>query len=102
MEKLIGREIEQQKLTKYMQSERGEFIAIYGRRRVGKTFLVRSFFKDKFAFYATGIIEGTREEEMEAFYNGLKEYGYEGDQPKTWMAMFSALSELLQKKSQKS
>ena len=101
MEKLIGREIEQQKLTKYMQSERGEFIAIYGRRRVGKTFLVRSFFKDKFAFYATGIIEGTREEEMEAFYNGLKEYGYEGDQPKTWMAMFSALSELLQKKSQR-
>lgn len=78
--KLIGREIEQQKLSKYMQSESGEFIAIYGRRRVGKTFLVRSFFKDKVAFYATGIIEGKREEEMEAFYNGLKEYGYEGDQ----------------------
>lgn len=38
---------------------------------------------------------------MESFYNGLKEYGYEGDQPKTWMAMFSALSELLQKKSQR-
>lgn len=67
VEKLIGREIEQQKLTKYMQSERGEFIAIYGRRRVGKTFLVCSFFKDKFVFYATGIIEGNREEKMDVF-----------------------------------
>lgn len=39
MEKLICREIEHQKLTKYMQSERGEFIAIYGRRRVSNTCL---------------------------------------------------------------
>lgn len=101
MEKLIGREIEQRKLTSYMQSGRTEFIAIYGRRRVGKTFLVRSFFKDNFAFYATGIIDGKMKDEMKAFYNGLKDYGYNGDMPKTWMDMFSALSELLRSKAQK-
>ena len=66
MEKLIGRKNETDKLSSYMQSDRSEFIAIYGRRRVGKTFLVRSFFKDKFDFYATGIIEGNKSEEMES------------------------------------
>ena len=53
---LIGRERETQLLKKYVQSGRPEFIAIYGRRRVGKTFLVRHFFKDKFDFYVTGVI----------------------------------------------
>ena len=68
MEKIIGRERELEKLSDYMQSGRSEFVAVYGRRRVGKTFLIRSFFKDKFDFYATGIIDGTMEEELEAFH----------------------------------
>lgn len=41
MDKLIGRERECAMLTKIAQSNRPEFVAIYGRRRVGKTFLVR-------------------------------------------------------------
>ena len=45
MEKIIGRETELGKLNDYFESGRSEFIALYGRRRVGKTFLVRSFFK---------------------------------------------------------
>ena len=40
MEKIIGREAEFSKLTDYMESGKSEFIALYGRRRVGKTFLV--------------------------------------------------------------
>ena len=47
MEKIIGRENELSKLKDYYQSEKSEFIAIYGRRYVGKTFLIRIFFKDK-------------------------------------------------------
>ena len=46
MEKIIGRERELEKLSDYMQSGRSEFVAVYGRIRVGKTFLIRSFFKD--------------------------------------------------------
>ena len=69
MEKIIGREAELGKLADYFGSEKSEFIALYGRRRVGKTFLIRNFFKDQFDFYATGVIEGSRETEMEAFYN---------------------------------
>ncbi len=79
MEKIIGRETEFGKLTDYFESGKSEFIALYGRRRVGKTFLIRSFFKDKFDFYATGVIEGSLETEMEAFYTALVRYGYKGE-----------------------
>lgn len=40
MDKIIGRNLEYEKITTYMNSGRAEFVAIYGRRRVGKTFLV--------------------------------------------------------------
>lgn len=75
MEKLIGRDKESALLNKYMASNRPEFIAIYGRRRVGKTFLIRRHFQDQFDFYVTGIINGTFENEMDAFNMALNRYG---------------------------
>lgn len=45
MEKLVGRETEIKLLKEYTSSERPEFVAIYGRRRVGKTYLVNHLFK---------------------------------------------------------
>jgi len=45
--RLIGRLEEKKILNSLYKSENAEFLAIYGRRRVGKTFLVREFFKDK-------------------------------------------------------
>lgn len=99
MEKIVGRDKEMAMLAEYMQSGRPEFVAVYGRRRVGKTFLVRSFFKDKFAFYATGIIDGDRSEEMEAFHTALVTYGYKGQKAKTWIEAFVALADLLKKKN---
>ena len=99
MEKIIGREKELSKLADYMQSGRSEFLAIYGRRRVGKTFLIRSFFKDKFDFYATGIIDGTFEEEMEAFHLALVRYGFKGLKARTWIQAFENLAQLLERKN---
>ena len=55
MEKIIGRKKEIKRLQQYMDSNRSEFIAIYGRRRVGKTFLVKELFGDKLAFRITGM-----------------------------------------------
>ena len=98
---LIGRERETQLLKKYVQSGRPELIAIYGRRRVGKTFLVRHFFKDKVDFYVTGVIEGSRAEQMNAFTTALRQYGYEGKSPETWIDAFIALGELLRHKAAK-
>ncbi len=55
MEKsIVGREKEKAGLKEYMLSGRSEFIAIYGRRRVGKTFLVKELLEGQFAFRMTG------------------------------------------------
>lgn len=49
MKNIEGREIEIEKLENYIASRKSEFIAIYGRRRVGKTFLVKELFEDMYA-----------------------------------------------------
>ena len=48
-ENIVGREIEIKKLENYIASRKSEFIAIYGRRRVGKTFLVKELLEDMYA-----------------------------------------------------
>ena len=48
-EKIIGRHQETNLLNQYLHSGKAEFIAIYGRRRIGKTFLIRQFFKNNFS-----------------------------------------------------
>jgi len=88
-------------LNSYVTSDKPEFIALYGRRRVGKTFLIKSFFKNCFDFYATGIIGASREDEMEAFYTALQKYGYKGERESNWNAYFNALYDLLRKKKKR-
>ena len=51
----IGREYEIRQLEKYRNSKESEFIIVYGRRRVGKTFLVKEFFDDTYDFHVTGL-----------------------------------------------
>ena len=48
---IIGREREQDVLQTCLQSDRPEFLAVYGRRRVGKTYLIKEYFNDRFSFY---------------------------------------------------
>lgn len=60
-------------------SGKSEFVALYGRRRIGKTFLVREMFKDEFVFYPSGILEGDAGSKLDSFNRALKDYGYDGD-----------------------
>lgn len=55
MAQIIGREKEQEILREAFHAEESLFVVVYGRRRVGKTFLVREAFADKMDFYATGV-----------------------------------------------
>ena len=55
MEKLIGRKKEIKNLQIYADSGKSEFVAIYGRRRVGKTFLVKKVFGNQLSFNFTGM-----------------------------------------------
>ena len=50
---LVGRKQESEVLRKYHSSDKAEFLVVYRRRRVGKTFLVRQYFRDNFFFYST-------------------------------------------------
>ena len=99
MDKLIGREQEIRLLKEYTSSERPEFVAIYGRRRVGKTFLVNQLFGKKLSFSMTGVLDGTKDEQMEAFVDAMQEYSGElVEKPKTWMEAFRVLKAFLKKK----
>lgn len=97
MVQLIGREEEQLLLRKYIGSDRSEFIAVYGRRRVGKTFLVTETFKDALAFDMTGVIDGDKEDQLVSFNMALKESGYEGRRVTGWYEAFEALKEVVKK-----
>ena len=91
---IIGRATEREILRRCMDSGAPEFIAIYGRRRVGKTFLIRQFFNDAFSFYSTGIYQGTKREQLGAFCRQLKYYsGREWGIPKDWFEAFAQLKE---------
>ncbi len=67
--KLIGRVREIQKIDKLMSSTQFEFLAIYGRRRVGETFLIRYYFKNEFDFYATGLAKDNTKYQLTIFIN---------------------------------
>lgn len=94
---IIGREKEQGELGRFCDSPRPEFVVVYGRRRVGKTFLVREFFNYTFSFYATGTVEGSLGDQLRAFRGFLNEYGDTNpDVPSDWLEAFSRLRALLE------
>lgn len=101
MMKLIGRIAERQLLQQYVASDRAEFIAVYGRRRVGKTFLIREMFADQFAFEVSGTINGKKNEQMFNFIQALRRFGYVGTKvPTSWNEAFDFLQQLLEPKAQ--
>ena len=71
MAKIIGRKEEQKELQRLYESYNPEFVAVYGRRRVGKTFLIREMFKDESIFYASGILEGDVSSQLDSFNRAL-------------------------------
>lgn len=77
---IIGRKTELAKLKQISQSSKAEFIGIYGRRRVGKTFLIREFFKPiaGVQFYAIGIYKGSKADQLKGFKKQLEETFYNG------------------------
>lgn len=95
--RIVGRKKEITQLQSVIDSNRAELVAVYGRRRVGKTYLVKEFFNGKFDFYATGIFGGSRQDELTAFCDMLHRNSIEpSSKIRTWMAAFVALRDYLQ------
>lgn len=90
---IIGRKTEQACLIDAYNSEYSEFIAIYGRRRVGKTFLVRETFENKLSFSYSGLAEASTRMQLHNFHSVLKQHGYRKDRvPTNWIDAFFDLS----------
>ena len=89
---LIGRDKEKQILQGALHEEYSQFIAVYGRRRVGKTFLIRESFDNKFEFQYTGAANLTARKQLAHFRRALKEHGQK-DTPEltNWGDAFSEL-----------
>ena len=82
----IGREYEIRQLEKYRDSKESEFVIVYGRRRVGKTFLIKEFFDDKYDFKVTGLYKKTKKMQLKNFYLALQEYGSSAKKiPEDWL-----------------
>ena len=89
---MIGRIAETQLLTRLFNSEESEFVAVYGRRRVGKTYLVRETFEGRFSFIHTGLPCASTRKQLSHFYKSLKDNGYAGRRvPKDWFEAFDWL-----------
>ena len=95
---IIGREKEKAALKSYFDSGVPEFLAVFGRRRVGKTFLIREFFGGKFDFYVTGLANGKKEDQLKAWNMAIKNsYGGSDESAGNWLDAFELLRKKLEK-----
>ncbi|RYZ53299.1 MAG: ATP-binding protein, partial [Sphingobacteriales bacterium] len=95
MEKLTGRLGEKKILSDPLDSNETELIAAYGRRRVGKTFLIRSFYQKDIVFELTGIHEASHKDQLQNFSIAFSKYsGRELSMaPANWILAFEWLQQ---------
>ena len=93
---IIGREREQALIQEYYDSPKPELVAVYGRRRVGKTYLVKSFFNQTFDFYFTGSFNTPKSTLLRLFQSELERYsGKKLKKPQDWFEAFGQLRDYL-------
>jgi uncharacterized protein len=93
--KIIGRDLEKAKLDELLQSNEPEFLALYGRRRVGKTFLIRQYLKNQIVFDLSGSKDGGTQEQLHNFFTEylLRTDGKaERKAPSSWQEAFFYLA----------
>lgn len=108
---MVGRKLEFEKLQSAIDKDRAQLIAVYGRRRVGKTYLINEFFDGKFAFKHTAVSpvdETTKKKkanllklQLQEFYYSMRSYGLDSSNsvPANWQEAFHTLEQLLENKN---
>lgn len=83
-----------------MKSATAQLVVVYGRRRVGKTFLVNQFFKNKLEFKVTGAYGQPRKVQLRNFADELnRRSDKERTSPKDWIQAFNYLREYIEELS---
>jgi len=99
---IIGRDDEKEQLKELMESKKAEFIAVYGRRRIGKTYLIKNYI-DSFScvfFHVTGIQKGSAEDQLKVFAKAVGFCFYQGAPlaaRKRWFDAFQDLADAIAK-----
>ena len=98
MKEIIGRIKEIEQLNSIVESKKSEFLAVYGRRRVGKTFLIREHFNYTFDFQLTGLANATTEQQLTNFHVSMKRQTHLSIEniPKNWFEAFQYLIDFLE------
>jgi AAA+ ATPase superfamily predicted ATPase len=100
--KIVGRKHEINKLQQLYNSGKPEFVAVYGRRRVGKTFLIREMFEKDFAFDLVGLANSSYKQQLMNFHFSMKRtLKQDFSVPSTWLEAFEQLITLLENSTQK-
>ena len=95
--KIIGRALEREKLEEALNTQRSELIAVYGRRRIGKTYLIREYYSKNILFSFSGLRNGVRPDQIENFMlelQGLTEE-FKDEKPENWLQAFNILKRYL-------
>ena len=99
---LIGRKKEQAILRNLLEKEEAHFCAVYGRRRVGKTYLIRETFNYQFAFQHTGLAKAPLTKQLSAFRDSLQRTcGKRFRVPRTWLEAFALLEDVLSERTER-
>ncbi len=94
---MIGRKVEKKKIARLLKSKRSEFLAVTGRRRVGKTYLIDTLLSHQYCFSMTGIQNGSTSVQLVNFGIKLSEYRKDDSPfaPKNWQIAFMELRSYL-------
>jgi uncharacterized protein len=99
IDKILGRKLEQKELRNAYESLRPEMVALVGRRRVGKTFLIRQAYAGLIRFEVTGLQHGGKTLQIDNFLISLSKFFPDfvlKETPKTWLRAFHLLSQLME------
>jgi len=99
MGKIIGRNLEQALLKEAIDNDKSELIALYGRRRIGKTYLIREYFKASLVFEMSGLYGGSLKDQLDTFSKELikRTRKTEFETAKSWFQAFTMLETYLDK-----
>nr|MCR4833566.1 hypothetical protein [Butyrivibrio sp.] len=95
--KIIGRTREYLRLDKCMREDNSQLVLVYGRRRVGKTFLINQYFGNSFSFKLTGAYNKPKVDQLQAFINELNRKTHKKTPaPSNWTDAFELLREYIE------
>ena len=93
---IVGRNSEKAELDKIFRSAKAEFLAVCGRRRVGKTFLIKEYFEKEIVFSVSGLAKANTQKQIKNFHSTLKLYDSSfTEKPNDWLDAFNLLIKYL-------